>query len=136
MKIISKEEFDKIPDDYKGVCEGMDIPEWKGRRTAFLPGCGTTLFIEGVHFLVVEDYSHLPVLHKENARVGDCYQFSGDAGQHFLSKVTMVLKIYRLTDEQAKAEGLVYLDRVSTTNGDYVLPGSDIRSDLIKKGVS
>lgn len=128
MKLISKEEFDKIPDDYKGVCEGLDIPEWKGRRTAFLPGCGTTLFIEGVHFLVVEDYSHLPVLHKKNARVGDCYQFSG--------KVTMVLKIYRLTDEQAKAEGLVYVERVKTTLGNYVLPGSDIRSDLIKKEVS
>lgn len=31
-----------------------DHPEWKGRRVAFLPGHGTTLFIEGVSFEIVD----------------------------------------------------------------------------------
>lgn len=125
MKILSKKEFAEIREDYKGVCLGRDIPEWKGRRTVFLPGEGTTLSVEGVHFLVIDDYSHLPALHKGNARIGDSYLFC--------DKVAMVLNIYRLSDEEAKAKDLMYVDRVTTTIGDYVLPGSDLRSDLIKK---
>lgn len=35
-------------------CSGYDYPEWKGRRVAFLPGHGTTLFIEGVSFEIVD----------------------------------------------------------------------------------
>lgn len=34
-------------------------PEWKGRRVAFLPGHGTTLFIEGVSFEIVEEVTPL-----------------------------------------------------------------------------
>lgn len=57
MEHITKKEFDKIPEDYKG--RFLDFygthPEWKGRRTAFLPGHGTTLFVEGVSFEIVDD---------------------------------------------------------------------------------
>lgn len=57
MKYITKAEYEKIPDDYKGQYLDFDglHPEWKGRKVAFLPGCGTTLFIEGVSFCFVED---------------------------------------------------------------------------------
>lgn len=57
MKYITKSEYKKIPDCYKGVYFDYDgqHPEWEGRQIAFLPGCGTTLFIEGVSFRFVED---------------------------------------------------------------------------------
>lgn len=76
MKVITKKEFDGIPASYKGVFSDYQgtHPEWKGRRTAFLPGEGTVLFIEGVHFLVEGDYSHLPELNKDNAKLLDCYR--------------------------------------------------------------
>ena len=124
MKIISKEEFDRIQEGYKGIFEDFQEthPEWKGRRTAFLPGEGTTLSIEGIHCLVDGDYSHLPVLTKANACVGACYQFAGG--------YTFVKRIYRLSEAQARQEKAVYLDRVETDSGDFALPGSDIRSDL------
>ena len=32
-----------------------DHPEWLGKWTSFLPGHGTTLFIEGVSFEIVEE---------------------------------------------------------------------------------
>lgn len=121
MKIISKERFDRIPDDYKGTWTTDTMPEWKGRRTAFLPGEGTTLSVEGVHFLVNGDYSHLPVLHKSNARVGECYQFAGG--------FTRVHKVYRLSEEDASRSGLVYLDRVTTSTGDFALPGGSKRGE-------
>lgn len=56
MERITKKEFDKIPAAYKGVFADYhgEHPEWKGRRTAFLPGHGTTLFIEGVSFEIVD----------------------------------------------------------------------------------
>jgi len=127
MKIISKAEFDRIQDGYKGIFEDFQEthPEWKGRRTAFLPGEGTTLSIEGIHFLVDGDYSHLPTLQKANACVGACYQFAGGC--------TLVKRIYRLSEAQARQEKVVYLDRVETDGGDFALPGSDIRSDLIMR---
>lgn len=55
MVQITKAEFDKIGPDYKGKYMDFqgDHPEWKGRRTAFLPGYGTTLFIEGVSFEII-----------------------------------------------------------------------------------
>jgi len=51
---ITQQEFDAIPKDYKGVYEDFDgkHPEWKGKRTAFLPGHGTQLFIEDVSFII------------------------------------------------------------------------------------
>lgn len=56
MERITKQQWDAIPKDYKG--RFLDYhgthPEWKGRRTAFLPGHGTTLFIEGVSFEIID----------------------------------------------------------------------------------
>lgn len=128
MKIISKKDFDAIPDAYKGVFSDYQgtHPEWKGRRTAFLPGEGTVLFTEGVHFLVDGDYSHLPALHKSNARVGDCYRFAGS-----YIKVT---KVYRISEQYARDHNLYQLDRADfihqvgnrTVTSGCGLPGSDI----------
>ena len=55
MKTITKEEYRNIPDDCKGTYIDYDgkHPEWEGRKTAFLQGEGTTLFIEGVSFEIV-----------------------------------------------------------------------------------
>jgi hypothetical protein len=54
---ITKEQYDAIPNDYKGLYMDYhgDHPEWKGRKTAFLSGHGTTLFIEGVSFVIVDN---------------------------------------------------------------------------------
>jgi hypothetical protein len=51
---ISKKDFDAIDRDYKFrfVDYQGTHPERKGRWCAFLPGHGTTLFIEGVHFVI------------------------------------------------------------------------------------
>lgn len=53
---ISKSQWNAIPSDYKGHWEAFNGEhlEWKGKRTAFLPGHGTALFIEGVSFEIVE----------------------------------------------------------------------------------
>lgn len=128
MLHISKADFDRISADYKGVY--MDYhgthPQRKGRRVAFLPGHGTTLFVEGVHFIVDGDYSHLPVLCKENAEEGAAYQFGGD--------VLYVKRIYRISEEYANESSLLYLDRVETSAGDFALPGSDtISTDKNRK---
>lgn len=128
--IVSKAEFDKIDRDYKGIWQDYhgDHPEWKGRRVV-MSGCITKdpnelgkLLIEGVHFLVEGDYEHLPLLHKSNAKVGEYYQFAGGC--------TQVLKIYRLSEEEARANECIYLDRVKTDFDDFALPGSDLRSDM------
>ena len=57
MEYITKKQYAAIPSDYKGRWMDYhgDHPEWKGRRTAFLPGHGTTLHIEGVSFEIVEE---------------------------------------------------------------------------------
>lgn len=119
MLHISKADFDRIGADYKGVY--MDYhgthPQRKGRRTAFLPGHSTTLFVEGVHFIVDGDYSHLPILCKENAEEGAAYQFGGD--------YLIVSRIYRISLEYARENHLTYLDRVETSMGDFALPGSN-----------
>jgi hypothetical protein len=116
---ISKADFARIGADYKGIY--MDYhgahPQRKGRRVAFLPGHGTTLFIEGIHFIVDIDCSHLPVLCKDNAEEGAAYQFGGD--------VLYVKRIYRISEDYANANSLLYLDRVETSAGDFALPGSD-----------
>lgn len=116
---ISKAEFDRIGADYKGVYmdyQGV-FPKRKGRRVAFLPGHGTTLFTEGIHFIVDGDYSHLPALCKDNAEEGAAYQFSGD--------VLYVKHIYRISEEYANKNSLLYLERVETTIGDFALPGGN-----------
>lgn len=119
MLHISKADFDRIGADYKGVY--MDYygthPQRKGRRVAFLPDHGATLFIEGIHFIVDGDYSHLPILCKENAEEGAAYQFCGD--------VLYVKRIYRISPEYARENHLAYLDRVETSFWDAALFGSD-----------
>lgn len=56
MEQITRSQFLAIPKAYRGVYSDVQgvHPEWKGRRTAFLPGHGTTLFIEGVSFEIVD----------------------------------------------------------------------------------
>lgn len=119
MMHISKADFDRIGADYKGVY--MDYqgthPQRKGRRVAFLPGHGTTLYTEGIHFVVDDDCTHLPVLCKENAEEGAAYQFGGS--------ILYVHRIYRIGEEYANDNSLLYLDRVETSIGDFALPGSD-----------
>ena len=120
MKTITKEQYSRIGSDYKGVfIDFHGTQPWhKGRRVAMLPGEGTVLSLEGVHFLVEGDYSHLPILRKANAREGCAYQSAGG--------YQIVKRVYRLTEEQAEEWGCMYLDRVETTLGDFALPGSDI----------
>ena len=67
---ISKKDFDAIPSDYKGVYKDFDNahPEWKGRKTAFLPGHGTALFIEGVSF-VIDDIKKLSLEQQMNLAI-------------------------------------------------------------------
>ena len=108
MLHISKADFDRIGDDYKGVY--MDYhgthPKRKGRRVAFLPGHGTTLYIEGIHFVVDDD-----------SEAGAAYQFGGG--------VLYVNRLYRISTEYARENNLAYLDRVETSIGDFALPGGD-----------
>ena len=120
MNIITKEQYSRIGSDYKGVFSDYQgkMPWHKGRRMSFLPGEGTALFLEGVHFLVEGDYNHLPILCKDNAREGCAFQSAGG--------YQIVNRVYRLTEEQAEEWGCMYLDRVETTMGDFALPGSDI----------
>lgn len=128
MKTISKKVFDRIPQDYKGIWGAYngEKPEWKGRRTAFLPGEGTNLSVEGVHFLVEDEYSHLPWLEKENACAGCCYRFPGGYIE--------VERVYRLSEDEAMQKGLYCLDRADyiqhakwgEIHGGCVLPGGEI----------
>ena len=116
---ISKADFDRIGTDYKGVYmdyQGV-FPKRKGRRVAFLPGHGTTLYTEGIHFIVDGDYSHLPILCKANAEEGAAYQFGGG--------VLCVKRIYRISPEYARENHLAYLERVETSIGDFTLPDGD-----------
>ena len=116
---ISKSDFDRIGADYKGVYMDYQgaFPKRKGRRVAFLPGHGTTLFVEGIHFVVDDDCTHLPILCKENAEEGAAYQFGGG--------VLYVKRIYRISPEYARENHLAYLERVETSIGDFALPGGD-----------
>ena len=112
---IGKEDFDRIDADCKGIY--MDDqgthPQRKGRRTAFLPGHGKTLFVEGVHFIVDGDYSHLPALCKKTAEEGAAYQFGGD--------ILYVRRLYRISLEYARENHLAYLEHVETSIGDFAL---------------
>lgn len=113
---ISKAEFDAIGSDYKGVYADYQgvFPKRKGRRVAFLPGHGTVLYTEGIHFLVDGDYTHLPILTKENAEEGAVYLFGNNDYQ-------IVQRIYCISKESACENNLTYLDRVQTTIGDFAL---------------
>lgn len=56
MPHLTLREFENIPEEYRGTYQAYsDVhPDWKGRRTAFLNNHGTTLFIEGVSFVIDE----------------------------------------------------------------------------------
>lgn len=60
----------------------------------------------------------LPVLNKTNA-VPNCFYARCNDYQ-------IVRRIYRITEEYAAENDLMYLDRVETTAGDFALPSSDI----------
>lgn len=56
IDIISKEEWDKTPKDYKGVYSDWQghSPELKGLRTTLkLINGATCLIFEGIHFIIV-----------------------------------------------------------------------------------
>lgn len=57
MERITRTEFEKLPREWKEPWHDYwgDHPEWLGKWTSFLPGHGTTLFIEGVSFEIVEE---------------------------------------------------------------------------------
>lgn len=140
MKIYSKEEWAR--EQYKGRWEASpfnldrvksgELPAYYiGRRNVMVGGLhGCELLTEGVHFLVEDDYEELPWLNKENALEGACYRFPGG--------YTQVTQVYRLSDEDAREKGLVYVDRADFIQhaklgempGGCALAGSDMRSDL------
>ena len=60
----------------------------------------------------------LPGLTKENAVPGCFYAFGASHLQ--------LHEIYRITNEEAAANDLMYLDRVKTSIGDFAVPGSDV----------
>ncbi len=110
MITITKDDYDRIHSDYKCIC--TEHNKHKGRRMAFLPGYGTTLFTEGVHYLVEGDYNHLPVINLKNAEKGLAYRF---AGGYFI-----VQEIYKVSPKYASDNDLYYLNRVKViTNKDY-----------------
>ena len=106
MEIISKEYYDKLSKDYKGIFNDYrgDSPELKGRRTWLKK---SVLLVEGIHFLVDGDYSHLPTLCKENVKIGGAYKFCNGY---------MILNgIETLTDEFMKEHELYYREQFRST---------------------
>lgn len=119
MLTISKEKYDSIPKDYKGIYQDYrnEAPQLKGRRTWLTKDeSGTVLLLEGVHFLVEGDYSHLPILTRETAATGLAYAWC--------SRFQIVQEVYTISEEYAKENQLCYIDRARTTAGDFALSGS------------
>ena len=76
MLTITQEKYNAIPKDYKGTFADYrnEAPQLKGRRTWLTKDeSGPVLLLEGVHFLVEGDFSHLPALTKETAADGHQY---------------------------------------------------------------
>ena len=111
MLMISKEKYNAVCRDYKGTFNDYhnEAPHLKGRRTWLTKdeNGATALLIEGVHFLVDGDFSHLPGLTKENACIGFAYGWCD--GYQILEK------LYSITEEFAEENWLCYLDRATTT---------------------
>lgn len=127
---ISKKEFNAIPSDYKSIYQNYDglYPQRAGRRVAILHGHGTTLSVEGIHFVVDGDQTHLPVICKENAEVGAMYQGAGGP--------CTVTRVYQLTETEAAERDLIYLDRAEARMADgrtveFALPGSAIAKGIL-----
>jgi len=119
MLTISKEKYDSIPKDYKGIYQDYrnEAPHLKGRRTWLTKDeSGTVLLLEGVHFLVDGDYSHLPTLTRETAATGLAYAWC--------NRFQIVQEVYTISEEYAKENHLAYIDRARTTAGDFALAGS------------
>lgn len=76
------------------------------------------LVAECIRLAVEDNALDLPILTKQNAKVGGIYAFAGGS--------LIVQRIYRLTEQEAEDMGCMYLDRVTTTAGDFALGGSDI----------
>ena len=111
MLMISKEKYNSVCRDYKGIFNDYhnEAPHLKGRRTWVTKdeNGATALLIEGVHFLVENDFSNLPGLTIENACVGVAYGFC--SGYQILER------LYSITEEFAEENWLCYLDRATTT---------------------
>lgn len=53
MERITKQEYNKIHNDYKGIWSNDSIPEYVGKRTMMkLGNNGTCLLVEGFHFVI------------------------------------------------------------------------------------
>lgn len=93
MEQITRSQFLAIPKAYRGVYSDVQgvHPEWKGRRTAFLPGHGTTLFIEGVSFEIVDEEKHYAVC---------IYDLDGGSGE---------MKCTAKNKTEARRKGLEYI---------------------------
>lgn len=137
MRIYTKDQWAEM--NFKGVWS--DSPAFKamtgiekipagliGRRYILVSGPdGGEYQTEGIHFLVEDDYTHLPILKKSNVMVGACYRFTGGYIQ--------VTEIIRYTEEEARELDLYYLDHVryvytakwGTTSGGCAIPGGDTR---------
>lgn len=81
------------------------------------------LVAECIRLAVEDNALDLPLLTKQNAKVGGIYSFGND--------YIVVQRIYRLTEEEAQERDCMYLDRVTTTAGDFALTGSDIYKKAI-----
>lgn len=67
----------------------------------------------------------LPVLTKSNAVPGCYYDFAGSPNQ--------LLRIYRISEEYAAENQLMFLDRVETSAADYALQDGDLARWVIEK---
>lgn len=74
---------------------------------------------------VPRDPEALPVLHKSNAIPGCWYSFAGGAA--------LLHRIYRISEEHAAENELMYLDRAETSAADAALPGSDLANWVVQK---
>ena len=56
---ITRYEWNKIPNDYKGIFEDYqgNAPELEGKQTwlTWLEGEGTSLIFEGIHFEIIDN---------------------------------------------------------------------------------
>jgi hypothetical protein len=64
------------------------------------------------------DLEKLPVLQKSNAIPGCFYASAGGWQQLY--------RVYRISEEYATENDLMYLDRAETSFGDFALVGSDV----------
>lgn len=112
MLIISKAEATAIQFQ-KYFSKGGEFPELNGRRYYYrqTESGMYEIMLEGLHFLVDGDYSHLPTLTKETAHIGAAYAWCD--GFQILDE------LYSISEEYATENWLCYLDRAKTTANVY-----------------